>query len=46
MEPITTPTTTPTTAPATEPMRRMHPDKLCPNQKRRLGETIRRIVQP
>lgn len=45
-EPMTTPTTTPTVAPTTEPIRRMTPGKECPAQRRRLGETIRRVLNP
>lgn len=44
MEPTTTPITTPTTAPATEPMRRMEPERVCPNQRSRIGETVRRLL--
>lgn len=43
-EPIVTPTTTPTTAPATEPVRRMEPEKICPAQRTRIGETVRRML--
>lgn len=44
MEPTTTPITTPTTAPATEPIRRMEPEKVCPAQRTRIGETVRRML--
>jgi len=32
--------TTPTTAPDVEPIRRLHPDELCPAQKERTVRTI------
>ncbi len=38
--------TTPTTAPQTEPLRRMRPGELCPAQRSRVGETIRRTLRP
>jgi hypothetical protein len=45
--PVTTPTrTAPLTAPSTAPMRRLNPEKLCPAQKTRVGERIRRELQP
>jgi hypothetical protein len=43
-EPQVTPIVTPTTAPATEPMRRMEPEKICPAQRTRIGETVRRLL--
>lgn len=43
-QPGTTPITTPTTAPATEPLRRMEPEKVCPAQRTRIGETVRRLL--
>ena len=36
--------TTPATTPATEPMRRMEPEKVCPAQRVRIGETVRRLL--
>jgi hypothetical protein len=40
-----TPTrTTPITQPATEPIRRMEPEKVCPAQRVRIGETVRRLL--
>lgn len=39
-----TPVRTPTIAPTTEPLRRMHPDELCPSQKDRLVRRIEREV--
>lgn len=36
----------PMTEPLTEPMRRLEPDKLCPNQKGRVSETVRRVLRP
>jgi hypothetical protein len=40
----TAPITIPKTAPATEPMRRMEPEKVCPAQRARIGETVRRML--
>lgn len=40
----TAPITVPTTAPTTEPMRRMEPEKVCPAQRVRIGETVRRLL--
>jgi hypothetical protein len=34
--------TTPQTAPTTEPMRRLEPERLCPNQKERVTRRIER----
>jgi hypothetical protein len=42
--PIVTPTTQPMTEPMTEPMRRMEPEKICPAQRTRIGETVRRLL--
>jgi len=36
--------TTPSTQPVTEPMRRMEPEKVCPAQRVRIGETVRRML--
>lgn len=38
--------TTPKTEPAVEPSRRLYPSRECPNQRRRLGETVRRTLSP
>jgi hypothetical protein len=45
-EPLVTPTTTPITEPLTEPIRRMEPGRVCPAQRRRLGEKIKRVLDP
>lgn len=37
--------TTPITEPDTAPMRRLQPDKLCPNQRGRVAERVRREFQ-
>jgi len=36
--------TTPATQPVTEPIRRMEPEKVCPAQRVRIGETVRRLL--
>jgi len=36
--------TTPATEPTTEPLRRMEPEKVCPAQRVRIGETVRRLL--
>ena len=36
--------TIPETAPQTEPMRRMDPGRVCPNQKTRIAERVKREV--
>lgn len=41
--PVETPVK-PQTAPQTEPMRRMEPEKVCPDQRGRIAETIRRLL--
>ncbi len=41
---ITTPVRTPTQAPHEAPLRRLHPDELCPSQKERVVRTIRRDI--
>ncbi len=38
------PVRTPTVNPATDPMRRIHPDELCPAQKDRLVRRIDREI--
>lgn len=42
--PTTTPTTTPKVEPTIEPMRRMEPERICPAQRVRIGETVRRAL--
>jgi hypothetical protein len=34
--------TIPQTTPETEPLRRLHPERVCPAQKNRIGERVRR----
>jgi hypothetical protein len=36
--------TIPTTEPQTEPIRRLEPEKTCPAQRVRIGETVRRLL--
>ena len=36
--------TTPSTQPLTEPMRRMEPERVCPAQRVRIGEKVRRLL--
>lgn len=38
--------TTPITEPSTEPVRRMYPSRICPGQRRDLGDKIRRTLEP
>ncbi len=38
--------TTPITEPITEPLRRMNPGEICPAQRNRIGERVRREVAP
>lgn len=46
-EPNISPTrTTPITEPQTEPVRRMFPGKICPAQRTRVAEKIKRVIDP
>lgn len=44
MQTIQAPVRTPVKAPQETPIRRLHPDELCPAQKERVVRTIRRDI--
>lgn len=39
-----TPVITPVKSPEESPMRRLHPDELCPSQKERVVRTVRKNI--
>lgn len=45
MQTVVIPVRTPVRAPLETPIRRLHPDELCPSQKERLIRTIRRRIE-